>query len=98
MPKNIYLVRIAKSESLARLGSSDLLVQLVCKDHTQHTYDRERCARQLATEAMIDRCHTTLQEMGYAEAERYYGDLPTNFRSADFSAPCECRVWYWKGC
>jgi hypothetical protein len=98
MPENTYFVRIAKSESLAEVGSSALLVQLVCADHTKHTFDREGCARRLAREALVDRYPTKLEDMGYAETERCLCTLPTNLRNADFSVPCGCRVWYWQGC
>jgi hypothetical protein len=43
---------------------------------------------------MVDRHHSAAEDMGYAEPKRYFGNLPANFRAADFSAPCGCGVWY----
>jgi hypothetical protein len=58
-----YFVRVAKSESLARFGSSELLVQLVCQDHGKFFEShRERYARQLALVAMVDRHHSAAEE------------------------------------
>jgi hypothetical protein len=93
-----YFVRVAKSESLARFGSSELLVQLVCQDHAKFFEShRERHARQLALVAMVDRHHSAAEDMGYADPKGYFGNLPANFRAADFSAPCGCGAWYWAG-
>jgi hypothetical protein len=90
-----YFVCVAKSERLARFGSSELLVQLVCQDHGKfYESNRERSARQLALVAMVDRHHSAAEDMSYADPKRYFGNLPANFRAADFSAPCGCCVWY----
>jgi hypothetical protein len=96
MPGLYYFVRVSMSEDWVRFGYSKLLVQLVCEDHAKsYESDRERSACQLAREAMVDRHNSTA--MGYADAARYSGQLPDNFRTADCSAPCGCGVWYWSG-
>ena len=98
MPEPYYFVRVAKSESWARHGSSDLLVQLVCRDHAQlYESDRERWARQLARDAMVERYPAAAEDIGYTDAKRYSGNVPATLRATDFPAPCGCRVWYWSG-
>ena len=98
MAEPYYFVRVAKSESWARYGSSDLLVQLVCRDHAQlYESDRERWARQLARDAMVERYPAAAEDIGYTDAKRYSGNVPATLRATDFPAPCGCRVWYWSG-
>src|ERR1700731_4808507 len=72
-----YFVRVAKSESLAQFGSSELPVQLVCQDHAKFFESvRERYARQLALVAMVDRHHSAAEDMGYADRS----DILVTFR------------------
>jgi hypothetical protein len=98
MPRLYYFVRVAKSESWAQYGSSELLVQLVCTNHSDlRESDRERLARQLARDAMVDRYPAAAEGIGYTEANQYSGNFLTNLRGADFPAPCGCRVWFWSG-
>jgi hypothetical protein len=95
MAEPYYFVRVAKSESWARHGSSDLLVQLVCRDHAQlYEGERERWARQLARDAMVERYPAAAEDIGYTDAKRFSGNVPATLRAADFPAPCGCRVWY----
>src|ERR1700758_2667858 len=68
MAEPYYFVRVAKSESWARHGSSDLLVQLVCRDHAQlYEGERERWARQLARDAMVERYPAAAEDIGYTD-------------------------------
>ena len=98
MPRLYYFVRVAKSETWAQYGSSELLVQLVCSDHANlYESDRERLARQLGRDSMVDRYPAAAEDIGYTDANQYSGNFPANLRAADFPAPCGCRVWYWSG-
>jgi hypothetical protein len=71
-----YFVRVAMSEDWVRFGSSQLLVQLFCEDHAKpYESDRERSACQLAREAIVDRHHSTAEDMGYADAKQIFRSI-----------------------
>ena len=97
MGESLYFVKLGLEEErpkLGKLGSSEVLVQLICDDHTlRHETNRRSSASELAKHAVRLR-YPDLEEIGYADASRHSGPLPGNFRKADFVAPCGCRVWY----
>ena len=93
-----YFVTAALDKESARLGSSQLLVQLICEDHAKYyEADRQSSASRIAKDAVSSRYPSAGTDIGYTEAARFSGDLPANFKSADFVAPCGCRAWYWRG-
>lgn len=98
MADRFYFVRVAQSEDLAKLGNSELLVQLMCEDHLRgRKVDLESSAFEIALTAMKSR-YPSAPNIGYKEVNQYPGELPVNFKTADFLAPCGCRAWYWRGC
>ena len=93
-----YFVNVALDEESIRLDNSQLLVQLICEDHAKYyEADRQSSASRIAKDAVSGRYPSTGTDIGYTEANRFSGELPSNFAKADFVAPCGCRAWYWRG-
>lgn len=98
MADGLYFVRVAQNEDLGRLGDSELLVQLMCEDHRRaRRRDPESSALDIALSAMKSR-YPSAPKIGHKEVIQYPGEVPENFRRADFPAPCGCRAWFWRGC
>jgi hypothetical protein len=97
MPEPFYFVAIARSGQLAALGRSEVVVELVCADH-HNVYEHERrsSAKEIALIAMRHRYSDAALDIEYISAKLFTGNLPAKFlKTADFSALCGCRAWYW---
>jgi hypothetical protein len=100
MTGTFYFVALAKSGESARSGSSEILVEILCSDHQNaNEHARRSSAKEIAIQSIKDRDLSAVSDIGFTSAHRYDGPLPAHFlRTADFTALCDCRAWYWRGC
>jgi hypothetical protein len=70
----LYFVKLGSDEERPKLGSSEVLVQLICDDLAlRHETNRRSSASKLAKHAVGLR-YPYLEEIGYADASLYSGN------------------------
>ena len=94
-----YSVDLTRDERMARNPRlvEKFLVEL-CQDHCPNNWqeaDRESLAMATALKALKHRYSAEVVggTIGYKEASRYKGILPTNLGPASFDLGCGCRAW-----
>jgi hypothetical protein len=95
-----YTVDLSRDEDFAhdRRHVEKFLVELICKDHSNEHHDescREASACEIAMNAFENRYGSqAVEDIGYKQANRYHGIIPTNLGEASFTASCGCLVWH----